>query len=320
VQALEALAEAHAAGIVHRDVKPANLFLVRDASERGSIKLLDFGISKLTSSDSFHTASGAILGTPQYMSPEQMLSSRDVDARTDIWALGVILFELITGQRPFKSDTPAGLCVAVLQDEPRAPSEVNPELPSAVDAVVRGCLAKAPENRFADVADLALSLLPFADARARLTIEGIWRTHRGSAVPATTAAAGAPAPLSPVPTEATRLTGLHVSRVVWPSAILACALAATVAYFEVRSRAPVPAPTASAATATASTSVAAPPLRAPPGAPTLGIANSVARLMDPVALGRVTLGLVVTLAASRAYLGHRGRAPDRALGREIFQP
>src|SRR5580693_7216018 len=101
LQACEAIAEAHAMGIVHRDLKPANLFCIRRPDGTLSIKVLDFGISKAAGASMGMTSTQAVMGSPLYMSPEQMGSSKGVDARSDIWALGVILFELVTGRVPF---------------------------------------------------------------------------------------------------------------------------------------------------------------------------------------------------------------------------
>ena len=109
LQACEALAEAHAAGIVHRDLKPANLFLIQRADGSPCIKVLDFGISKMVGSLSMPgmTKTTAVMGSPLYMSPEQMNSSRDVDARSDIWALGIVLYQLVAGVTPFSSRMPS---------------------------------------------------------------------------------------------------------------------------------------------------------------------------------------------------------------------
>jgi serine/threonine-protein kinase len=119
LQACEAIAEAHALGMVHRDLKPANLFLTRMADGSPCVKVLDFGISKVTSPSSSGqdfgmTKTQAVMGSPLYMSPEQMASSRDVDGRTDIWALGTILYELLTGRVPFLGDTMPQLCAMIL--------------------------------------------------------------------------------------------------------------------------------------------------------------------------------------------------------------
>ncbi|MEI9949592.1 MAG: serine/threonine-protein kinase [Pseudomonadota bacterium] len=125
LQAGEAIAEAHALGIVHRDLKPANLFVTRRVDGSACIKVLDFGISKLTvpgAPDMGMTRTSAVMGSPLYMSPEQMSSSRNVDMRSDIWALGVILYEILTGRVPFEAETMPQLCGMILQD-PTAPDQ-----------------------------------------------------------------------------------------------------------------------------------------------------------------------------------------------------
>lgn len=123
LQSLEALAAAHALGMVHRDYKPANLFVSKRLDGTTCVKVLDFGIAKLvdrngTDADPALTAANAAMGTPRYMSPEQMRSARDVDARADIWAVGTTLYELLAGQPPFDGESLTHICAAILQDEP----------------------------------------------------------------------------------------------------------------------------------------------------------------------------------------------------------
>src|SRR5690606_36567572 len=159
LQTCEALAEAHAAGIVHRDLKPANLFLAQRADGTDVLKILDFGISKISTS-SVLTRSQTLVGSPYYMSPEQLESAQDVDARADVWALGVIMYELGTGQRPFEGTSLAALCVSVLNVEPRAPRDLLPEIPVALSDAVMRCLQKDRKARFQNVAELARALEP----------------------------------------------------------------------------------------------------------------------------------------------------------------
>jgi len=158
----EALAEAHALGIVHRDLKPGNLFLTRLADGSPCVKVLDFGISKQLHSelDPEMTNTSAMLGSPTYASPEQLRSAKSVDARTDIWSLGVILFRLVTGRAPFKAETPADLVAKVLTSEAPTPSSLDPRLPPDFDAVVLRCLERDRERRYASVSDLARDLEP----------------------------------------------------------------------------------------------------------------------------------------------------------------
>jgi serine/threonine-protein kinase len=165
LQACEALAEAHALGIVHRDLKPANLFLVARADGSPCVKVLDFGISKVTSTSSSGadlgmTKTHAIMGSPLYMSPEQMSSSRSVDARADIWAIGAILYELATGTVPFEADSMPQLCGMILQDLPTPPRARRADLPESLERVILRCLEKDRANRFQNVAELAIALAP----------------------------------------------------------------------------------------------------------------------------------------------------------------
>src|SRR5215216_337869 len=134
LQACEALAEAHAIGIVHRDLKPANLFLTSRADGSPCIKVLDFGISKVTNpsgsgSDMGMTRTQSIMGSPLYMSPEQMASAKDVDPRSDIWAIGTVLYELITGHVPFEAETMPQLCTLILHTDPPPPRSIRPDVP-----------------------------------------------------------------------------------------------------------------------------------------------------------------------------------------------
>ena len=178
LQALEALAEAHARGIVHRDLKPGNIFLTRRRDGTPVVKVLDFGISKvitgtLATSDPL-TKNAALMGSPLYMSPEQMKASRNVDMRADIWAVGVMFYELLTGDVPFKGDSLPELCAVIVLDgaTPKA-RDIVPELPEEVDALIAGCLARKREERFANAAEVARALAPFAPERARLSVDRV---------------------------------------------------------------------------------------------------------------------------------------------------
>ncbi len=168
LQACEALAEAHSLGIVHRDIKPANFFITRGADAAPMLKVLDFGISKTRVTDGGNlTATQAVMGTPAYMSPEQMRSSRDVDHRSDIWALGVVLYELLQGTTPFGSDTFSSMVIKVVT-EPLPPMTVP--LPGELAAVVYRCLEKDPALRFQNVAELAYALAPYAQSETQASI------------------------------------------------------------------------------------------------------------------------------------------------------
>ncbi len=164
LQACEAVAEAHAAGVVHRDLKPANLFLTHDVGGAPCIKVLDFGISKSAGTDLTLTQDAQALGSPLYMSPEQMNSSRDVDARSDIWALGIVLYQLVAGVTPFHADSIQALCARVLMGTPTPLAELRPDAPAGFEAVIHRCLERDRERRFRSVAELAAALAPFASA------------------------------------------------------------------------------------------------------------------------------------------------------------
>lgn len=166
VQACQGLAEAHALGAVHRDLKPGNLFLTRDLEGQPLVKVLDFGVSKagvMVDPESVGnpiTVAGTMLGSPRYMSPEQLRNAPDVDQRSDVWALAVILYELLTGQPPFRGAAPAITCALILgEDPPLAPSRRRPGIPPALDAAVLRALTRDLDARTPDVGELASDLL-----------------------------------------------------------------------------------------------------------------------------------------------------------------
>jgi serine/threonine protein kinase len=180
LQAGEAIAEAHALGIVHRDIKPANLFLTSRPDGSPLVKVLDFGISKGgDGTSSALTSKELIMGSPRYMSPEQMRSSRDVDARTDIWALGIVLFELLTGKAVFESDSMAGLCTLVATAPAPLLRSERADAPAALEALIARCLEKDPARRVQSVAELAGGLSSIAPARAKVSVDRIRRLHAG---------------------------------------------------------------------------------------------------------------------------------------------
>ena len=161
LQACEGLAEAHAQGIIHRDLKPDNLYLSSRSDGGHIIKVLDFGISKATVTG-IATQTGDILGSPAYMAPEQMKSTKDVDPRADVWSLGVVMYQLLTGRLPFSGDSLPTLCMSVLNDDPVPPEEIREDLPAGLSEVILRCMAKEAEDRYADVGELAAALGPFA--------------------------------------------------------------------------------------------------------------------------------------------------------------
>jgi tRNA A-37 threonylcarbamoyl transferase component Bud32 len=189
LQACEAIAEAHALGIVHRDLKPANLFLTRRADGSALVKVLDFGISKslaplrdATSSDLTKTA--GLVGSPLYMSPEQIRSSKGVGVRTDVWSLGVILFELVVGRPPFQGETPAAVLAAILTE---APAPLRAFLPDAgvLEAVIGRCLQRDVSMRWQSLTELARALAPLAPPSSQMSVDRIEAVLRASGVGAT---------------------------------------------------------------------------------------------------------------------------------------
>jgi serine/threonine protein kinase len=190
LQACEALAEAHAIGIVHRDLKPANLFLTMRADGSPCVKVLDFGISKVAAaagsgSDMGMTRTQSIMGSPLYMSPEQMASARDVDPRSDVWAIGCVLYELITGRVPFEAETMPQLCTLILHREPPSPRSIRPELPEAIEGVIMRCLRKDRTHRYPNVGALARDLAGFAPDAGPRSAERISRVLSSSGMSST---------------------------------------------------------------------------------------------------------------------------------------
>lgn len=180
LQACHAVAEAHAVGIIHRDIKPANLFLSRRDDGSACIKVLDFGISKETGlskqvDEPSLTQATGVVGSPWYMSPEQMISSKDVGPATDIWALGVTLYELLTKSIPFAARTTEDVCQRILHDEPTPLRRIRVMLPGGLEAIVMRCLRRRPQERWASVADFAQRLTDFGPEHSRHALDKIYR-------------------------------------------------------------------------------------------------------------------------------------------------
>ncbi len=177
IQACEGVGEAHARGIVHRDLKPENLFLAQRSDGWRTVKVLDFGISKAvlvgpSSVDLSSNNTSSIMGSPYYMSPEQLRSTRTVDHRADIWSLGVVLFELLTGMTIFDETKEFTELVADILEAPhRKLRAFRPDAPQGLEDVIDRCLEKDRTRRYQNVAELAVGLLPFAPKRARVTAE-----------------------------------------------------------------------------------------------------------------------------------------------------
>ncbi len=155
-----ALAYAHRHGVVHRDVKPGNVLITDD----GTVKVTDFGIARAINTEESLTQTGAVMGTAAYFSPEQA-EGYGVDSRSDIYSLGVVLFEMMTGRTPFLGDTPVAVASKHVRDQPPLPREINPEAPPALEAVVMKAMAKSPDQRYSSAEDLRADLLRFAEGR-----------------------------------------------------------------------------------------------------------------------------------------------------------
>jgi serine/threonine-protein kinase len=176
IQACDAIAEAHALGIVHRDLKPANLFLTHRPDNSPLVKVLDFGISKASQLDEGGhslTKTSSVMGSPHYMSPEQMISSKDVDTRSDIWSIGAIIHQLISGSVPFNADTLGALMSRVLTEPPPSLAQQVPGVPQQLSDLVTWCLQRDLAKRAPNVAEVAIGLAPFAPPRAHPIAERI---------------------------------------------------------------------------------------------------------------------------------------------------
>ena len=179
LEACDALAEAHAHGIVHRDLKPSNLFIVEQSGAKRALKVLDFGISKLTGLQAVNdggptlTTADSMLGSPYYMSPEQIRNAKTVDARADLWSLGVILHKMLTGFLPFESDS-MGEHLSMIAADPPVPLRLRrPDAPAELEAIVLRCLEKDASLRFQNIAQLAAALAPFAPPASQKLLDHI---------------------------------------------------------------------------------------------------------------------------------------------------
>jgi len=219
LQSCEAVAEAHALGVIHRDLKPANLFLTQRNDGSPLVKVLDFGVAKAIAQDAVElpslTASQSVIGSPQYMSPEQVRNPKGVDFRTDVWSLGIILHELLTAAPPFEGDTPFSLLAAIVSDPPQALRDKRADAPEELEAIIVKCLEKNPDKRYQTVAELAQALAPHAPNSALASIRRISRITPWSAPPPanvrTMPSAGSSSDPAPTPSVSTRRDGTRQS-------------------------------------------------------------------------------------------------------------
>ncbi|MEJ7729293.1 MAG: serine/threonine-protein kinase [Polyangiaceae bacterium] len=173
IGAIDAVAEAHALGIVHRDLKPANLFLASRIDGSRILKVLDFGISKAlaAAAPSIVTSSSALVGSPAYMSPEQAKGEQQLDARSDIWSFGVVLYELLSGELPFSGVAPGEIFAKILTEEPVPLRARRPDVPESLEGIIRRCMRRPVAARYPNVAELARALAPFGSGKCALSVE-----------------------------------------------------------------------------------------------------------------------------------------------------
>jgi serine/threonine-protein kinase len=265
LQACEALAEAHARGIVHRDLKPANLFATVRSDGTRLVKVLDFGISKTidfggSGSAQNLTHSGMVMGSPGYMSPEQVRNAKGVDARTDIWALGVILYELLTGVTPFGGASLGDVIAKIVSQDPPPIWQLRRDLPPDLVSTIGYCLARDPNSRVPTIADLATRLAPFAVGDAVICVRRVHALAGGSASAAHSGPPGAASARTgdrtPTPTDrawmgSSARASIHPQRHVWlvvVAATLVFGVASVAGFLALRQRlAAQPAPASAAA-------------------------------------------------------------------------
>ena len=252
--ALQALQAAHRKGIVHRDLKPDNIFLAYQEGEPPVVKIIDFGISKFTQGDpdKWRTRTGAVMGTPAYMSPEQARGSAGLDHRTDLYSMGTILFEMLTGALPYAGTNFAEYLSAMLVDEPRAPQSVYADFPVEAEPLVRKALAKNPDQRFQNAAEMleALTMLPSYDAgkerlsllASTLEVRGFAAGDLGQALSKSSKLTSDKATPSRLRSASTALTRAGAWRWVVALGVLAVLVAGMAVWLRKPTKAPLPSP------------------------------------------------------------------------------
>ncbi|MCA9630591.1 MAG: serine/threonine protein kinase [Myxococcales bacterium] len=337
IQACDAIAEAHSAGIIHRDIKPANLFLTRHHDGSPLIKVLDFGISKFNSAEEPDgiTRTAAIMGSALYMSPEQLQRTKAVDLRTDIYALGITLYELLSCRQPFEAETLPELAVAIVMGEPTPLGQLRPDLDPGLIAVIEKAFARDLGQRYQNVGDFVLALQPYAPARCAALVERIARTAGGAvssdqlfrnsygSLPGTAQVPmGGSTDLSSVQTTQSGSGGARWPYVVAALGLLALGGAAAGVFIIQKSSAqPADAPSAALANssltetvpsdeAPAKTAEAAPSAEAPPEAPSAEPEASATATADEPAKPKPSRVVVVRSPSKPAKPAPTGNAAD----------
>jgi serine/threonine-protein kinase len=319
LEACEALAEAHGAGIIHRDLKPANLFLETRADGSRRIKVLDFGVSKsllgLSTGHGALTKTSSLVGSPLYMSPEQLDSAKDVDGRTDVWSLGVVLYELLTGLTPFHGDSIPQLVAAVLQETPVRLSAQAFGLSQGLADVVERSLAKSRDQRYVSVVELAQALAPFASPSQRMSAQRMSRWREPIAAMTKGSGSDSQRGQDPAntPSQSTRPStpfawdrknSRPTQRALWAAAVVLLVVLGALGLWALRTRAPVASTPPIAQEHQPSTPVAQPP-SAPLGDTTPAAAAA--------AVEAPSAPPATSAAVNAAPENHDARAPDENL-------
>jgi tRNA A-37 threonylcarbamoyl transferase component Bud32 len=262
IQVCRGLSAAHARDIVHRDLKPENLFICKRNDGSDQVKILDFGIAKLHASTGL-TQTGTTMGTPFYMSPEQARGAKEVDPRTDIYSLGVILYEMLSGAKPHPGDSYNEILYHVLTQEPTALDGMRPGLPLGLSGVVHRAMAYEAMNRFVSAADFTTALIPFAGRAVTpaLSQAGLAAAGATMSSPVSLPAMAIATPLSSQPIDATAPARKRPRVLVWATVVAALALVGAVVLWPSVHGGPQP------SVAPPKTSVAPPPPPAPAPAP-----------------------------------------------------
>jgi serine/threonine-protein kinase len=318
LQACEAVAEAHSKHVVHRDLKPGNLFLTRRPDGSPLVKVLDFGISKAHEpSGNKLTVTSAVMGSPAYMSPEQVRSTTNVDQRSDVWALGVIMYELLSSRLPFEAPTMSGMFAAIVASPMTPLSSRRPDLHPELARAVERALVKEVEGRYQSVAELASALAPFGGEGARISSARITRQLGASGWEHAVSSGRAVGAVSQ--SSATSTTGPHVASgqsrgskglaLVLGGIVLAIAAAAAGAYV-VQSRGATPAAALPEAVTPSE------PAKTPPGAPSPEPASpatpvAAAVTPEPAVAPAASASSAPEASAASAATAPKAKAPPR---------